>query len=96
VTGAESATPDGEREAISEKNDRRKDQEMLYTAQSMIDRMIETQHDPKECDRIRSFYIGLGSHWWANIEAGADNRDNSPSRLSRFVSSVGTALHILR
>jgi hypothetical protein len=69
---------------------------MLYTAQSMIDKMIETQHDPKQYDRIRPFYTGLASDWWANIDAGADNRDNSPSRFSRFVSSVGTALHILR
>jgi hypothetical protein len=95
LLSGESTAPDGERISISEKNDKRKGQEMLYTAQPMIERMIETQHSPKDYDRIRPFYTGLASDWWANIDAGESDRRETPSRISRFISSVGTTLHIL-
>jgi hypothetical protein len=67
---------------------------VLYTAQPMIERMIETQHNPKDYDRIRPFYTGLASDWWANIDAGESGHEKSPSRVRRFVSSVGSTLGI--
>jgi hypothetical protein len=57
--------------------------------------MIEDQHNPKDYDRIRPFYTGLASDWWANVDAGEDRPSNAPSRLSRLISSVGTSLHLL-
>jgi hypothetical protein len=67
---------------------------MLYTAQPLINRMIETQHDPKEYNRLRPFYSGLAPDW-AIDESPRNGHADSPSRISRFISSVGTTLHIL-
>jgi hypothetical protein len=95
LLSGECAAPDGERNAISENIDKRRGQEMLYTAQPMIERMIETQHNPKEYDQIRPYYTGLASDWWANIDQPSNGHNDSPSRFSRFISSVGSTLGIL-
>jgi len=64
---------------------------MPFTAQPLIDRMIETQHDPLEYSRLRPYFSGLSRDDFL-YDADASYVE-APSRISRLIAYVG-ALHI--
>jgi hypothetical protein len=64
-----------------------------FTAQPLIDRMIETQHDPREYARLRPFYTGLSRDDFLYYD-GDLGYVEAPSRISRLIAFVGAATRI--
>jgi hypothetical protein len=60
---------------------------MPFTAQPLIDRMIETQHDSKEYARLRPFYTGLSNDAFL-VDAPIETA-KGPSRLGRLIAFIG-------
>ncbi|MFL5761427.1 MAG: hypothetical protein ACJ789_17030 [Thermomicrobiales bacterium] len=58
-----------------------------YTVQPLINRMLETQHDPKDYERLRPYFTGLTRDDFLMDDHSAT--DKGPSRLSRVVAAVG-------
>jgi hypothetical protein len=60
---------------------------MPFTAQPLIDRMIQTQHDSSEYARLRPFFTGLTNDDFivdAPIKTAKD-----PSLLGRLIAFIG-------
>ena len=67
---------------------------MPFTAQPLIDRMIETQHDPVEYSRLRPYFSGLSrDDFLLDVDS---SYVEAPSRIGRLISFVGTATRIRR